>query len=145
MRVTLAQFGLPSKSPSEGKNRADGVEADVRATRFGQAAVGDVLVEDADIRRELVFDGDANACPEGEAEAKVLALGVGKSGGVGEDKANAGFEVGDYGQIFLDEIVARTEESTCEPRIGAVGDGGKHAAEEELEITAGPTLITDLV
>ena len=41
--------------------------------RLGEAAVGDVLVKDAEVYRKLLHDGNPNACSNGEAEAEVLA------------------------------------------------------------------------
>ena len=56
--------------------------------RLGEAAVGDVLVKDAQVDRELLLDGNANACSDGEAEAEVLSLGVGCARSIGEYEAN---------------------------------------------------------
>ena len=39
-----------------------------------EPAVGDVLVKDAEIDRELLDNGNSNACSDGEAEAEVLSL-----------------------------------------------------------------------
>lgn len=56
--------------------------------RLGEAAVGDVLVKDAEVYRELLHDGNPNACSDGEAEAEVLSLGVRCARDVGKDKAD---------------------------------------------------------
>lgn len=112
---------------------------------FGETAVGDVLVHDAEIDGEFFRDGEAGAESDGKAEAEVLALGVGGAGGVGEHKADAGFEVGNCGPAFLDEVVAGAEEGAREPWIGSLDDGPEHAAKEELGITTVPTFVADLV
>ena len=57
--------------------------------RLGEAAVGDVLVKDAEVYRELLHDGNPNACSDGEAEAEVLSLGVGCARGIGENEADS--------------------------------------------------------
>ena len=56
--------------------------------RLGEAAVGDVLVKDAQVDRELLHYGNPNACSDGEAEAEVLSLGVGCARGIGEHEAD---------------------------------------------------------
>ena len=56
--------------------------------RLGEAAVGDVLVKDAEIDRELLDDGNSNSCSDGEAEAEVLSLGVGCARSIGEHEAD---------------------------------------------------------
>ena len=56
--------------------------------RLGEAAVGDVLVKDAQVDRELLHDGNPNACSDGEAKAEVLSLGVGCARGIGEHEAD---------------------------------------------------------
>jgi len=56
--------------------------------RLREPAVGDVLVKDAEIDRELLDNGNSNACPDGEAEAEVLSLGVGRARGIGENEAD---------------------------------------------------------
>ena len=104
-----------------------------------------MLVHHSEIDGELVHDGESGADSDGKAEAEVLALGVGGAGGVGEHKADAGFEVGNDGPAFLDKVVAWAEEAACEPRIGSLNDGPEHAAEEEFGITTVPTFVADLV
>jgi len=47
-----------------------------------------VLVKDAEIDRELLDNGNPNACSNGEAEAEVLSLGVRCARGIGEDEAD---------------------------------------------------------
>ena len=56
--------------------------------RLGEAAVGDVLVKDAQVDRELLHDGNPNACSDGEAEAEVLSLGVGCARSIGKHEAD---------------------------------------------------------
>ena len=112
---------------------------------FREAAVGDMLVHNSEIDGELFHDGESGADSDGKAEAEVLALGVGGAGGVGEHKADAGFEVGNDGPAFLDKVVAGAEEAACEPWIGSLNNGPEHAAKEELGITTVPTFIADLV
>ena len=56
--------------------------------RLGEAAVRDVLVKDAEVYRELLHDGNPNACSNGEAEAEVLSLGVGCTRGIREHETN---------------------------------------------------------
>ena len=104
-----------------------------------------MLVHNAEIDGEFFRDGEAGAESDGKAEAEVLALGVGGSGGVGEHKADAGFKVGNCGPAFLDEVVAWAEESACEPWIGSLDDGPEHAAKEKFGITTVPTFVADLV
>ena len=104
-----------------------------------------MLVHNAEIDGKFFRDGEAGTDSDGKAEAKVLALGVGGAGGVGEHKADAGFEVGNCGPAFLDEVVAWAEEAACEPWIGSLNDGTEHAAKEELGITTVPTFVADLV
>ena len=104
-----------------------------------------MLVHNAEIDGELIHDGESCADSDGKAEAEVLALGVGGAGGVGEHKADAGFEVGNDGPAFLDKVVAGAEEAACEPWIGSLNNGPEHAAKEELGITTVPTFIADLV
>jgi len=113
--------------------------------RLGEAAVGDVLVKDAEVYRELLHDGNPNTCSDGEAEAEVLSLGVGCARGIGKDEADPGFEIRDNGPSFLDKVVSRAKESTSEPRVGAVDYGGIHSAEEEFGVPAVPSLISDFV
>ena len=55
---------------------------------LGETAVGDVLIKDAEVYRELLHDGNSNACSDGEAEAEVLSLGVGCARGIGEHEAD---------------------------------------------------------
>jgi len=112
---------------------------------FGETTVGDVLVHNAEIDGKFFRDGEAGADSDGKAEAKVLALGVGGAGGVREHKADAGFEVGNCGPAFLDEVVAWAEEGACEPWIGSLDNGTEHPAKEELGITTVPTFVADLV
>jgi len=104
-----------------------------------------MLVHNSEIDSELFHDGESGTDSDGKAEAEVLALGVGGAGGVGEHKADAGFEVGNDGPAFLDKVVAGAEEAACEPWIGSLDDGPEHAAKEELSITTVPTFIADLV
>ena len=113
--------------------------------RLGEAAVGDVLVKDAEVYRELLHDGNPNTCSDGEAEAEVLSLGVGCARGIGKDEADPGFEIRDNGPSFLDKVVSRAKEPTSEPRVGAVDYGGIHSAEEEFGVPAVPSLISDFV
>ena len=112
---------------------------------FGETAVGDVLVHNAEIDGEFFRDGEAGADSDGKAEAEVLALGVGGAGGVGEHKADAGFEIWNDGPAFLDKIVAGAEEGACEPWIGSLDNGPEHAAKEEFGITTVPTFVANLV
>ena len=112
---------------------------------FGETAVGDVLVHDAEIDGKFFRDGEAGAESDGKTEAEVLALGVGGTGGVGEHKADAGFEVGNEGPAFLDKVVAWSEKGACEPWIGSLDNGPEHATKEELGITTVPTFVADLV
>ena len=104
-----------------------------------------MLVHNAEIDGELIRDGESGAESDSKAEAEVLALGVGGAGGVGEHKADAGFEVGNDGPAFLDKVVAWAEEAACEPWIGSLDDGPEHTAKEELGIAAVPTFVADLV
>ena len=104
-----------------------------------------MLVHNAEIDGELICDGETSPESDGKAEAEVLALGVGGAGGVGEHKADAGFEVGNDGPAFLDKVVAWAEEAACEPWIGSLDDGPEHTAKEELGIAAVPTFVADLV
>ena len=97
--------------------------------RFGEATVGDVLIKDAKVDRKLIHDWDSDSCSDREAEAEVLSLGIGGAGGIREHETDSGFEVRDNGPSFLDEVVARTEEATGEPRVRTVDYGGVHAAE----------------
>ena len=76
------------KRPSDRKGGSDGVETDIIMIWLGEAAVGDVLVKDAEVYRELLHDGNPNTCSDGEAEAEVLSLGVGCARGIGEDEAD---------------------------------------------------------
>ena len=87
-----------------------------------------MLVHNSEIDGELFHDGKSGADSDGKTEAEVLALGVGGTGGVGEHKADAGFEVGNHRPAFLDKVVAGSEEATCEPWIGSLNDGTEHAA-----------------
>ena len=77
------------KRPSDRKGGSDGVETDIIMIRLGKAAVGDVLVKDAEIDRELLDNGNSNACSDGEAEAEVLSLGVGCARGIGENESDS--------------------------------------------------------
>ena len=104
-----------------------------------------MLVHNAEIDGELVCDGETSPESDGKAEAEVLALGVGGAGGVGEHKADAGFEVGNCGPAFLDEVVAGAEEGAREPWIGSLDNGPEHAAKEKFGITTVPTFVADLV
>jgi len=113
--------------------------------RLGEAAVGDVLVKDAEVNRELLHDGNPNACSDGETEAEVLSLGVRCARGIGKDDADPGFEIRDNGPSFLDKVVPRAKESTSEPGIGTVDYGGVHSAEKEFGVPAVPSLISDFV
>jgi hypothetical protein len=47
-----------------------------------------VLVKDAEVYRELLHDGNPNACSNGEAEAEVLSLGVRCARGIREHEAD---------------------------------------------------------
>ncbi len=76
------------KSPSDRKGGADRVETDIFLIRLGEAAVGDVLVKNASVDRELLHDGNPNACSDGEAETEVLSLGVGCARSIGEHEAD---------------------------------------------------------
>ena len=116
------------KCPADGEGRADGVEADVLRFGFGEASIGDVLVHDAEVHGELLRDGNSNPRTNRKAEAEVLALGVRSPGGVSEHEANTGFEIRDNGPVGLNKIVTGAEEATCEPGVGALDSGGKHAA-----------------
>lgn len=113
--------------------------------RLGEAGIGDVLVDDSEVKGELVQDGDADAGTDGKAEAEVLALGFGSAGGVGEEKADARFKVRDDGPIRLDKVIARTEEAAGKPRIGSLESGGKHAAEEEFGVAPIPPIVPDFI
>ena len=104
-----------------------------------------MLVHNSEIDGELFHDGESGADSDGKAEAEVLALGVGGAGGVGEHKADAGFEVGNDGPAFLDEVVAGAEEGASEPWIGALDNGTEHSAEKELGVATIPTFVADLV
>ena len=104
-----------------------------------------MLVHDSQIDGEFFCDGEAGADSDGKAEAEVLALGVGGAGGVGKHKADSGFEVGNDGPTFLDEVVAGSEEAACEPWIGTLDYGTEHAAEKELCVSTIPTFVADLV
>lgn len=104
-----------------------------------------MLVHNAEIDGKFFRDGEAGADSNGKTEAKVLALGVGGAGGVGEHKADAGFEVGNDGPAFLDKVVAWAEKGACEPWIGSLDNGPKHAAKEEFGITTIPTFVADLI
>ena len=104
-----------------------------------------MLVHNAEIDGELVHDGEAGADSDGKAKAEVLALGVGGAGGVGEHKADTGFEVGNDGPAFLDKVVAGAEEAACEPWIGSLNNGPEHAAKKELGITTIPAFVADLI
>lgn len=66
--------GAELKRPSDRKGGSDGVETDIIMIRLREPAVGDVLVKDAEIDRELLDNGNSNACSDGEAEAEVLSL-----------------------------------------------------------------------
>jgi hypothetical protein len=74
-----------------------------------------MLVHNPEIDGELIHDGESGADSDGKAEAEVLALGVGSAGGVGEHKADAGFEVGNDWPAFLDKVIAWAEEAACKP------------------------------
>ena len=113
--------------------------------RLGEAAVGDVLVKDAEVYRELLHDGNPNACSDGEAEAEVLSLGVRCAGGIGKDEADSGFEIRDNGPSFLDKVVSWAKESTSKPGVGTVDYGGVHSTEEEFGVPPVPSLISDFV
>lgn len=95
---------------------------------FREAAVGDMLVHNAEIDGELIHDGESGAESDSKAEAEVLALGVRSPGGVSEHEANTGFEIRDNGPVGLNKIVTGAEEATCEPGVGALDSGSKHAA-----------------
>ena len=112
---------------------------------FREAAVRNVLVHDSQIDGELVCDGKTSPESDGKAKAEVLALGVGGAGGVSEHEADAGFEVGNDGPAFLDEVVAGAEEGASEPWIGALDNGTEHSAEKELGVATIPTFVADLV
>ena len=113
--------------------------------RLGETTIGDVLVKDAEVYRELLHDGNPNACSNGEAEAEVLSLGVRCARGIGKDEADSGFEIRDNGPSFLDKVISRAKESTSEPGIGTVDYGGVHSAEEEFGVPAVPSLIPDFI
>ena len=66
--------GAELKRPSDRKGGSDGVETDILMIWLREPAVGDVLVKDAEIDRELLDNGNSNACSDGEAEAEVLSL-----------------------------------------------------------------------
>jgi len=104
-----------------------------------------VLVHHSEVNGKLIHDGDADPCPDGEAKAEILALGVGRSSGVGKQKTDTGFEVRDNGPFGLDEVVAWAEEATGEPRIGTLESGGEHAAEKKFGVATIPALIADFV
>lgn len=104
-----------------------------------------MLVHHSEIDGELFHDGEAGTDSDGKAEAEVLTLGVRGASGVGEHKADAGFEVGNDGPAFLDKVVAWAEEAACEPWIGSLNDGTEHAAKEELGIATVPTFVADLI
>ena len=133
------------ESVGGGEDWADGIETDVLGSWFRETTVGDVLVHNAEIDGEFFRDGESGADSNGKAEAEVLALGVGGAGGVGEHKADAGFEVGNDGPAFLDEVVAGAEEGASEPWIGALDNGTEHSAEKELGVATIPTFVADLV
>jgi hypothetical protein len=113
--------------------------------RLGEATVRDVLVKNAEVYRELLHDGNPNACSDGEAEAEVLSLGVGCARGIGKHEADPRFEIRDNGPSLLDKVVTWAKESTREPRVRTVDYGGIHSTEEEFSITAVPSLISDFV
>ena len=133
------------ESVGGGEDWADGIEADVLGSWFREAAVRNVLVHDSQIDGELVCDGKTSPESDGKAKAEVLALGVGGAGGVSEHEADAGFEVGNDGPAFLDEVVAGAEEGAREPWIGSLDNGPEHAAKEKFGITTVPTFVADLV
>ena len=133
------------ESVGGGEDWADGIETDVLGSWFRETTVGDVLVHNAEIDGEFFRDGESGADSNGKAEAEVLALGVGGASCVGEHKADAGFEVGNDGPTFLDEVVAGAEETACEPWIRALDYGPEHTAKEELGIATVPTFVADLV
>ena len=66
--------GAELKRPSDRKGGSDRVETDILMIWLREPAVGDVLVKDAEIDRELLDNGNSNACSDGEAEAEVLSL-----------------------------------------------------------------------
>ena len=66
--------GTELKRPSDRKGWSDGVETDIIMTRLREPTVGDVLVKYAEIDRELLDNGNSNACSDGKAEAEVLSL-----------------------------------------------------------------------
>jgi len=80
--------GAELKRPSDRKGGSDGVETDIIMIRLGESAVGNVLVKDAEVYRELLHDGNPNACSDGEAEAEVLSLGVRCACGICEHEAD---------------------------------------------------------
>ena len=103
------------------------------------------MVEDSEIHGKAIHDRNADTSSDREAETEVLSLGVGCARRVGKHEADAGFQVRDDRPSFLDEVVAGPEEAASEPGIGAVDDGGIHAAEEEFRVAAGPTVVADLI
>ena len=133
------------KCPSDREGGADGIESDIFMIRFGETTVGDVLVKDAEIDRELIHNRDSYSCPDCEAEAEVLSLGIGGAGGICEHETDPGLKVRDNGPSFLDEVVAWTEQASREPGVGTMDYGGVHAAEEEFCIATVPAFISDLI
>ena len=87
-----------------------------------------MLVHDAEVNGELLHNGNPNARTNSKAEAEVLALGVRSPCGVSEHKSDTGFEVGNNGPVGLDKVVAWAKETSCEPGVGALDSGTKHAA-----------------
>lgn len=104
-----------------------------------------MLKHDPEIDGKLIHHGDTDTGPDGEAKAEILALGVGRSGSVGKQKTDTGFEVRDNGPVGLDEVVAWAEEATGEPRIGTLESGGEHAAEKKFGVATIPALVADFV
>ena len=104
-----------------------------------------MLIHDPQVNGELLHDRDTNAGADGEAKAKILALGVGCAGGMGEDETDARFKVGNDGPIGLDEVVARAEKPAGKPWVGSLQGGTEHAAEEKFGIATIPAVVANFI
>lgn len=88
---------------------ADGVQAIIGAGGFGEAAVGDVLVEDAGGELPVGINEVTDPGADHEGQTEILALGVGNVGAVGETETNAGLDVRNPARPLLDKVVAGAE------------------------------------